>query len=524
MKTRKFSKIVLLVLSLALLIGSAVGIAVSAEDNSREILSQNIIYSDRLTVMYAVDATLEEAIAGDVRVSYYWEEDGVAELKAAKLLYPYDENNELIAGYVYQPKDGEGNVINTYPVFITEGVPAKDLLKVANVTAYAGELPAAPVYESYSVAEYLYTKLYRDGYIAKTEVDGKDYERKLMYTKLLDYGAQAQTLLVNYDKAEAEREPLVTDCAVAATFSPECTLDGTDTFLFALAGSSFSITPVYSGTGNYLCENWKLIYADGSEQTVASGTAVEVSSQVIFEPILTMPTRVYDFETDPLYSTSTLKINNYSLGSSGTAENDLANYIDSSTAPKFAKGAFLSIAADPATAANKVMKVNVVTTSGADNYRSNISITPYADVADGDLYVLEFDYYYASMSATGTNNYPVMFLLNYEDGSSQNINATYQYKSTGQYRIEANTASTANLNAETWYRIRFVGDKTNSQYSVYLSSDAGASYTLAGTKTADFNGIASIGLKFNVYNITSVQYIDNVTCVQTNAETLGIAE
>ena len=80
MKNTKITKIALLVLSVALLIGTAVGFSVSAEETAAEyeILAKNVIYGDKTAVAVAVNATIDEANNETVKVAYYWAEDGKA--------------------------------------------------------------------------------------------------------------------------------------------------------------------------------------------------------------------------------------------------------------------------------------------------------------------------------------------------------------------------------------------------------------------------------------------------------------
>ena len=79
MKNGKFAKILVLALSLALLIGSAVGIAASAStDSTGEIYAQSIVHDDKIQIAFAVDATADEVLAGTVALEYYF--DGALEL------------------------------------------------------------------------------------------------------------------------------------------------------------------------------------------------------------------------------------------------------------------------------------------------------------------------------------------------------------------------------------------------------------------------------------------------------------
>lgn len=184
MKNTKITKIALLVLSVALLVGAAIGFSVSAEETAKEykILAKNVVYGDKTAVAVAVDATIEEANAETVKVAYYWEEDGYASYENAKLL------DTSVAKNLYDDKN---------PVFVAAGVAAKDLGDVLRLVAYTGEVPAEDDtgWISYSAAEYFYSRLYKDGFINKTEADGIDYNRRLMYEGQLQLSANAQKVL-----------------------------------------------------------------------------------------------------------------------------------------------------------------------------------------------------------------------------------------------------------------------------------------------------------------------------------------
>ena len=70
MKQRKTSKLIILALSLALLIGSAVGIAVSAnEATAPTILSKNVAADGNFCLMFAVDPAT--CAGGDVTLTVY---------------------------------------------------------------------------------------------------------------------------------------------------------------------------------------------------------------------------------------------------------------------------------------------------------------------------------------------------------------------------------------------------------------------------------------------------------------------
>ncbi|MBP3582737.1 MAG: hypothetical protein J6K44_01730, partial [Clostridia bacterium] len=74
MKNSKRNRLIIFALSLALLIGSAVGIAASAADDSLsvDIIAHNVEYGETINVMFAVDNTNTDG--KDVEIVYYLED------------------------------------------------------------------------------------------------------------------------------------------------------------------------------------------------------------------------------------------------------------------------------------------------------------------------------------------------------------------------------------------------------------------------------------------------------------------
>lgn len=246
MKKSGFTKIALIVLSLTLILGAVIGISVSAEDTEKGIIAHNIVYGEKVAVAFAVNATLEEAES--IKIAYYWEGEE-ENLKNATLL------DTTVSENLYK-KDGA-----SYPVFVTSGLPAKELGKVAHATVYTGDAPAEDaVWETYSVAEYLFVRLYIDNFTAKTEADGLDYNRKLLYENLLNYGANAQMVFGhNTDK-------LITDYELAYTTNPLVTLNGAN-YAF---GYDLTVEADYIGEGDI--EKWTVTDTRGNESEAQSAT------------------------------------------------------------------------------------------------------------------------------------------------------------------------------------------------------------------------------------------------------------
>ena len=195
------SKFISLALALVLLISSAFTVlstAAEGESEQVDILAQNVLYNDKVSVTYAVDVAVDDALS--VKVSYYYESAPAVLYEAALLdtsnpqyLYTVTDDNGT-------PDDDTDDATVSYPTFATEGFAPHNFTDVIYAVAYVGDsVPENATYKRYSVAEYLYAQLYKNGFDGKTEADGDDYLRKVHYENMLAYSASAQTL---FDKEE----------------------------------------------------------------------------------------------------------------------------------------------------------------------------------------------------------------------------------------------------------------------------------------------------------------------------------
>jgi hypothetical protein len=170
MKKTNLIKIFAPVVAIALLIGALVGISASAAETTPAIVSKNVEYGSELYLYYAVDkATVEGTPKLEVVTA-----DGTQVLKTVTA---YDEENV--------------NGTDCY-IFKTAGIAPGQLNKVEYVRA-VGTNGASDIV-SYSIEQYFYERLYKQGYAAKTEADGIDYDRRNLYFGFLEYGKSAQDL------------------------------------------------------------------------------------------------------------------------------------------------------------------------------------------------------------------------------------------------------------------------------------------------------------------------------------------
>ncbi len=198
------SKIILLVLSLALLVGSAIGISVSANTTAPDIISKNVKTNGNFCLQFAVDPTT--VIGDDVTLTIYNQDptglEGDALTEATvQTITKAKTDTEFVA------LDGDKVQDDEVIVFDSKGVAAKDIADVWYIKTASGGVESA--IETYSVREYAFERLYKDGTIFAKETDDDDYKyrQQQFYLGLLEMGSVAQELQVNYKLEAAGSEP-----------------------------------------------------------------------------------------------------------------------------------------------------------------------------------------------------------------------------------------------------------------------------------------------------------------------------
>ena len=248
MKTKNFVKILTLVLSLVLITCAVVGITAAAEDtHTNGLKGASIIHGDKIFIAFAVDVA--EADFENVRIEYVW--DG--------------EETVHTASYYADEK-----VNDTYPAFVTEGIAAYDLGKQLTVTAYYnGEQVGES--KTYSVAQYLYTKLYED------KVTGSAKE---CYEALLAYGAASQ--------AHLEAGPaLAVDELVCVYSTKEGTkVNADDTFYFNANATSATVVPSFEVSEGWVIAGWYATYLDGTVVEFELGDEIVITGTADLRPTL----------------------------------------------------------------------------------------------------------------------------------------------------------------------------------------------------------------------------------------------
>ena len=278
----RFTKFIVLALSLALLIGAAVGIAVSAEeDTAPEIISKNVWADGNFCLMFAIDPA---TVAGDdVSVKIYnVDPTGLeGEALASALVY-----NATKAKTETQLEDLDGDRVadDSVIVFTTGGVPAKDIAdEWYIVTESAGIVSDV---ETYSVREYAFERLYKDQTILAA---GGSYEhrQKQFYLSILAVGSAAQNLNVNFaleEKGEAP-ERLASEYCYAAVQNGTFSGDLTGTHGFVEIGDTLTLVE----NPGFTDPSWK-VYTYGTNgtldtvDTVALGSTIEIKGNTVVVP------------------------------------------------------------------------------------------------------------------------------------------------------------------------------------------------------------------------------------------------
>ena len=347
MKNTKLTKIFVLVLSLALLIGSAIGIATSAEtaEPTYEIKSMNISHGDTTIVLVAVDAPVTGSAPSNVTVKYV------------------DANGEEQTAKYYGDMDVYGT---TYPVWYTKGIPAKDLGQDVVATVYVDDVAGDTT--NVSVAEYLYGKLYKEGYINAT--DTKDINKKNLYLNLLDYAASAETVLWNdKDENASNQRVLITDKFYV--YAEGATIDADKTVSSGVFATAQTVTLTATGTAPTA---WEVTTYD--ENNVATTTLLYSNSLTVDKHTVIKPasggkyyldnsiegTR-YDFSDAADYGTDKM----YAKESGTTSETVLASVSDG--ALKFdsngTKWKTFALATTEATGTKYIFETDFVWTGGS---------------------------------------------------------------------------------------------------------------------------------------------------------------
>ncbi len=271
---RTKDKIIGAVASLLLLVCSVFVIAASAEEpvsGRYEIIAKNVTFGDKTYISFAVDCSVESA--SDITVEYYYE-------NSPEKVYRASYNPD----FSYSDKNGTEDTSDdlVYPTFMTVGFAPQDYTERICAVAYSGDFqPTDESYITYSVAEYVYSRLYKHGYINKTD------KRADFYLDMLDFAESAQILLDNSPENNPSYDPenpetLITEYRYVFTELDGARINGESDSVLLKYGSSVSLTaPELDGNGSpFVC--WQLLDAKSGEliDTVGNNEVFPLTSHV----------------------------------------------------------------------------------------------------------------------------------------------------------------------------------------------------------------------------------------------------
>ncbi len=252
MKKTKITKALILALSLVLLVGSAIGISVAAEettatDSTAKISAQSIVHDDKIQIAFAIDATADEVKAGTAYIEYYFDGD-TANTKSAA----------LYADATYQGK----------AILVTEGLAAQDLTSVVTATSYLNGAEVET--KTYSVVQFLLTKLYRD-------IDSVDAKYAALYESLIDYSAKAQAVF-------EPNETSIND--YYGIFLKGADYNGETTIILSEATTIDFADVSAKAVDNYTFKDKWNVAVDGTATSYATDATLEVSANTLIAPAM----------------------------------------------------------------------------------------------------------------------------------------------------------------------------------------------------------------------------------------------
>ena len=252
------------VLTIALMFAAVLCLSVNADSEVKtpEIISQNVQYDDTFNLMYAVDASTVNL--APVTLNLYYDDPA--------------EGSQIIRSYTASSPTTikiNGVSVSAY-VFTTEGVSSKYLCNNFYVQAVDSANAKSEVVR-YSVAEYMYERLYGEGQnITKNQ--------KELYESVITFAAKAQQVLINDKEVDSSKHvTLATDYnyvsvkggiigeSLGATkgYSAGLYPDGTEIYPFAEGIENWTVSG-YDESGSAV----NLTVANGSKITVYGNTAI----------------------------------------------------------------------------------------------------------------------------------------------------------------------------------------------------------------------------------------------------------
>ena len=472
MKKRKILYLSLVLLSL--LISVFALSASAATDTTPRIISKNISYDNDLKFVVAVPKELTSD-----SITFTVEADGVSHSVTKTL-------SQLAADHLEDPTLGG---VACYAIMSDYGVSLKNMAKEYTLTVTSGGKTSVPLV--YSVAEYLYERLFKNSMATAYDGTSNAYRRSL-YFSTLACGADAERVLYNLNT------------------------DGEDdiaTFVDELIYSNVTGTPeLYAkGTTVTLAKDtyaYKYSEVDGSwsRSTVLlpAGSCTIDSHLILCKEYATV-----DFEDGYILGDY---LKSVSVAAGTSADSIVAGESKGGNAKTYYE---VTDSGLPAGSDGKVLKITQDNTKTSYSH-STVNLYDSLGSNMGTIYVLDFDAYFTTPDVTNTTR--TLFQIHF-GGASVNVQ-TYQSK----IKILNDTQTPNTLNSWGSYRVVFeiVADGRANAYVYYKDAESGemvlvTSGAVSGTgiKTS---GVDHIGIySFNsCANAPYTYYLDNISFARTS--------
>ncbi len=472
MKTTKFAKISLLVLSAALILGAVFAMSISAETAGPEIISQNMAYSNEFKIMYAVDAA-SVPDGGAVTLKVYTKD-------------PTVESSEPVATMTAEaatPAAETGNLNKDAYIFITEtGVSYADM--TLNFFAQAEANGVKGAVKRYSVAEYFFEKL------ADTETDA---EKKVFYQRTLEFGTGVQMYAAT---------PTVTGDALISNLRYVVVeggkIDGYSTGLYPIGKE---LTPV---ADTETTEKWAatVLYADNNETVTNDLTSFKVIDAA--KTTFTLGYKEPPFAIN--YRPGTLTFDEYAAGTLKIHSNSVTELVSDDSIHKNAFKMYLG-------ASSKfninLADVNDIANSGIEaanatgielSFDMKVEILKPTPDKDQPIHLLFVD---------GANNWPGVRLYVQDTSNTNNIYLSPNELPSGSFGHYVNNslsdAGVPAIDTVNWFHFRMVQFNDNIVY-IYLNNALVGKST--GSSMTDIANVVSCIIRTEVDNPMNV-YMDN---------------
>ena len=487
MKTNKLTKVVAAVFAIALLVGTCFALAVSADDTPTITIAKNVDFQDKYTVAFALESSDENA---EFDLVYYLEDPAL--------------NPDATA---YTPVKGSTEKYDN--VFYTHGFSAQNIGDEVWATATIVGTDVTKTVK-YSVAEYIYSMLYKHGKILATE--GVAADEKAFFESFIEFASNAQTVLENNKLPEGETpEALVKNYYAALVV--DGTLDGESSYAFSK--EAFSVTLNFTGAvpSGKMFDTW-VATTNGESTNVANGATVALTGSTVFTPSFklnnnTLITGATFDNVTTLIGDGTDRVGiKFSYGIGNIENADKGKVVD---------GDEISIAKDPTNENNQVLKFKDGSTSSFSTFFIQAS-SDYHGVVRNGISVFETKIYVPKSEILCSGGQAVAQpQFNYNGRSSLHLESLYvnDAKTYVFFALDNTDGSetSGNITVDAWHALRL-------EYYNYSSTELGkpiikvyvdnlyAGYMEATTtKTNDISGFMWRGLSSSLITI----YFDNMS-------------